>query len=93
MDMCSSDDHCQRLLRDVRAVCAESVCSIPCATDLDCNPDLTGSFAAVCDVDNMCKPLGCLRDEECPAAVNGARTFCTDAAAGAAPLARSAITD
>jgi hypothetical protein len=92
-DACTSDERCQATLRDVRAVCADAVCSIPCVTDIDCNATLTGAFTQVCDTDGMCKPLGCTEDDQCPAAANGARTFCTEPPAGGAPIGSSAITD
>jgi len=92
---CTSDLTCQRQAGDIRAVCVDGGCSIPCVVDLDCNVGLVeGGFQRVCNADNMCEAIGCTQDNDCPGTVNNVKLFCTtpEAAAGAR-AAQSAITD
>jgi hypothetical protein len=90
---CASDQTCQTRLGDVRARCVESVCTIECETDLDCNGLTNGAFAQVCH-EGMCQALGCANDNECPGTALGARLFCTEPAAAAGVMGgESAITE
>ncbi len=101
LDGPEGDVTCARLLGDYRATCAGGVCTLPCGTDLDCNPTglVNGSLTLICDTDHTCKPIGCSSDEECSNPIDVAtpatarRMFCTTPpAAGVATDASSAIT-
>jgi hypothetical protein len=92
---CTTHLTCQRSSGDIRAMCVDGACTLPCETDLDCNDGLVdGDFDNVCNADHMCVPIGCTQDLDCPGTVNNVKLFCTapEAAAGAR-AAQSAITD
>jgi hypothetical protein len=103
---CDSDEVCQRIRGDFRAVCEDGACTTPCSDDLDCSPNgLTDqAFVAVCE-DSKCRPLGCVSDDQCVHAgdqgssdpffqSNPRRMFCTpDVVGTGAVIPSSAITD
>jgi len=60
---CIHDSECVALLKDVRAVCTDTRCVLPCETDAGCDDPSDFSFQ-VC-VDGLCTILGCSSDQEC----------------------------
>ena len=60
---CVTDSECVALLKDVQAVCTETRCVLPCATDADCDEPSVFGFQ-VC-FQGLCKVLGCQTDQEC----------------------------
>jgi len=95
-DACTSDLTCQQADRDIRSACVDGICTMPCETDLDCSPSglTNGGLNEVCNAENMCVPIGCAGDSDCPGTPEGVKLFCTTPAdAAAARGAQSAITD
>jgi hypothetical protein len=93
---CTSDSYCVTQKGDVRAVCSEGVCTVPCEHDIDCNPNglRNGFFSQLCDA-GSCVPVGCDTNDECGGyAGSNLRSFCA-VAEPALPgeVITSAITD
>jgi hypothetical protein len=95
---CEDNDDCIRQTGDYRSVCQESVCTLGCEYDVDCNALTDGQLQMVCNGDGLCEELGCASDDECfktdDPANNQRRLFCTDRPeGGTAATPSSAITD
>lgn len=78
---CTSDSQCAVLTGDYRFTCNldTNTCVKPCENDLDCNPGgLTGGLTMLCNADQMCEPLGCTENDDCPAASGGVKMFCSE---------------
>jgi hypothetical protein len=93
---CSSNSYCVQQKGDVRAICSEGTCTVPCEHDIDCNPAglHNGYFEQLCDA-GKCVNVGCEANDECgPYAAGTLHSFCAAVAPVAAPgTVSSAITD
>jgi hypothetical protein len=80
---CTTDEQCAAKNGDYRWVCDQttSKCIKPCETDFDCNTGLVNTqFKMLCNEEQMCVPIGCSTDDECPVLGGGnVKNFCTPA--------------
>jgi len=84
---CSTNGECAVKLTNVDAVCNGGACQLPCMSDHDCSPSgavpVLGAFnGTVCGAGNVCVPVGCTSNSDCPAPSNGVQELCVTPPAG-----------
>ena len=95
---CNADSECAVAHASLDWKCNAGTCARSCAADRDCSASghLSTSFnGTVCGADGFCASVvgNCTDKTQCPAALNGLKTFCIDNGAPAGGAVSSSISD